>query len=108
MDGITGTYEGSGKWYDSAGKSMSYKVTKTNRVTAGGLEMEFKHDFDDGSTTDARFVMSWIAPHIFRVEIGNHPVGHGYSIGDSWKYHIKAGDSFVEVSYRPEGERLDV
>ena len=108
MDRITGTYKGSGKWYDSAGKSMAYKVTQTNRATSGGFEMEFKHDFDDGSTTDARFVMTWIAPHIFRVEIGSHPVGHGYSIGDSWKYHIKAGDSFVEVSYRPDDKSLDV
>ena len=108
IDALAGTFEGSGTWYDSAGKRMGYQVKQTNRVTANGFEIQFKHDFDDSTVTDARLVMTWIAPYLFRVAIGDNPVGSGYCIGDVFKYHIKAGESFIEVSYRPGNGALEV
>ena len=108
IERIRGTYQGTGEWYDSAGKSMAYRVSQTNCVTADGFEIAFKHDFDDRTQTDARFVMTWIAPNLFSVRIGNNAVGHGYCIGNSCSYHIKTGDAFVEVSYRPDDQNLEV
>lgn len=103
---ILGTYEGSGKWHDSAGTSMGYTSRQINRLTSTGFEVEFKHHFDDGSLTDARLLMTWLTPAIFRVDMGNNPVGHGYCLGDCCNFHIKAGEAFVEVSYRPQDSGL--
>ena len=108
VEAICGTYEGSGTWHDSAGKSMTYTVIQTNRVTADGFEVEFKHDFEDASKTDARLVMTWITPHLFQVRMADNAVGNGYCIGNSCSYHIKTGEIFVEVSYRPEAQNLEV
>lgn len=108
IDFINGKYEGSGQWYDSAGKTMAYRVAQANRVNADGFEIEFKHDFDDGSITDSRFVMTWIAPFIFRVDLAGKEMGRGYCIAESCHFHIRAGESYVEVSYRPTPEGLVV
>jgi hypothetical protein len=105
---IVGTFEGSGTWHDSAAKSMGYRVRQINRISADGFEVKFKHDFDDGTTTDAWFVMTWIAPHLFRVDVGSNAVGHGYCVGNSCSFHIKPGEAFVQVSYRPNGNALEV
>ena len=108
VEAICGSFEGTGTWHDAAGKSMAYTVKQTNRLITDGFEIEFKHDFADGSKTDAHFLMMWITPHLFQVRIGNNVVGNGYCIGNSCNYHIKAGEAFVEVSYRPDGQRLEV
>src|SRR5262245_58740235 len=108
IDSVLGRYEGYGNWYDSAGKTMSYRVTQENRVTNGGFEFRFKHDFDDGSVTEAQFEMSWIAPFIFRLDVGGKDAGRGYCIADSCHYYLKAGDAFVEVSCRPTPDGLEV
>jgi hypothetical protein len=42
-------YEGSGVWYDEAGKSQTYTVVQTNTATSDGFEVAFKHDFADGA-----------------------------------------------------------
>ncbi len=46
VEGLIGTFDGSGTWYDAAGKSASYRVRQTNVSTADGFEVVFKHDFD--------------------------------------------------------------
>ena len=45
MSGIAfaGRYEGSGVWYDEAGKSQTYTVVQTNTATSDGFEVAFKH-----------------------------------------------------------------
>ena len=58
IERFVGTYEGAGEWHDSAGQSLGYRVRQTSLPTANGFELVFKHDFDDGTVTDARFNMT--------------------------------------------------
>jgi len=106
--GFIGTFEGSGTWYDAAGKSATYRIQQTNQATADGFEVAFKHDFEDGALVEAKFSMTWIAPNLFRVDVAGAPVGNGYVFGPVCHYHLKFGDKFVEVSYHSEGEQLEV
>jgi hypothetical protein len=55
LDKLIGTYEGTGAWYDSSGKTSGYRVRQTNVPIADGFEVAFKHDFDDGTVVDAKF-----------------------------------------------------
>lgn len=105
---FTGTYEGTGEWHDSSGKSMAYAVHQTTRETADGFEIVFKHDFADGSVVDARFQMTWLAPHIFRIAAAGAPLGHGYVFDAYCHYHLETGKAFVEASYRCDGDTLEV
>jgi hypothetical protein len=108
IDSLRGYYDGSGKWYDSAGKSLGYKVIQNNSLTSDGFVVKFNHKFDDGTETEARFVMTWITNVIFRVQIADKDVGRGYYIADSCHYYLKTGEAFVEVSYRPTPDGLQV
>jgi hypothetical protein len=107
-DRLTGTFEGQGAWYDSSGKSSGYRVRQTNVQTADGFEIAFKHDFDDGTVVDATFRMIWIARNLFRVEAGGAAIGNGYLFNSYCHYHMTPGGAFVEVSYRVNGEDLEV
>ena len=49
LDRLIGTYEGTGAWYDSAGKTSGYRVRQTNAPLADRFEVAFTHDFDDGN-----------------------------------------------------------
>ena len=108
INALDGQYEGFGNWYDSAGNKMKYSVSQDNRVTDNGLEIHFKHNFEDGTVTDASLVMTQIAPFIFRLGIGTKDVGRGYCIADSCHYYLKTGEAYVEVSYRPTAEGIQV
>src|SRR5262245_46992297 len=105
---LAGIYEGTGEWFDSSGKSSTYTVRQTNRDTPDGFEIAFKHDFADGTVVDARFQMTWLAPHIFRVSVAGAPIGHGYLLDDYCHYHLETGKAFVEASYRVGGDTLGV
>lgn len=108
IERFLGTYEGAGTWHDSAGKTSAYRIGQTNLATADGFEVAFKHDFDDGTVVQARFTMTWIAPHIFRVDVSGSSVGHGYVFDSYCHYHLRAGDAFVEASYRAGGDSVEV
>jgi hypothetical protein len=108
LDKLIGTYEGTGAWYDSAGKTSGYRVRQTNVPIADGFEVAFKHDFDDGTVVDAKFAMIWIAPNLFRVETGGIAIGNGYVFDRYCHYHMNPGGAFVEASYRASGEHLEV
>jgi hypothetical protein len=99
LNGLIGTFDGSGEWYDSAGKSATYRIRQTNASTTDGFEVVFKHDFNDGTVVDARFQMTWIADNLFRVDMAGAPIGNGYVFGDVCHYHMKLGEKFVEVNY---------
>src|SRR5262245_3863165 len=99
LNGLIGTFDGSGEWHDSAGKSATYGIRQTNASSADGFEVSFKHDFDDGTVVDARFQMTWITDKLFRVDVAGAPIGNGYAFGDVCHYHMKLGEKFVEVSY---------
>ena len=103
-----GTWEGTGAWHDSAGKSLGYRIRQTNAGSADGFEIAFKHDFDDGTVVDARFRMIWIAPNLFRVESNGAAIGNGYVFGGYCHYHLQPGAAFVEASYRTGGDHLEV
>jgi hypothetical protein len=105
---LIGAYEGAGTWYDAARKSATYQIRQTNRATTDGFEVTFKHDFDDGSVVEATFGMTWLAPHLFRVEVAGSPVGNGYMFENVCHYHMKFGDTFVEVTYQSGGAELAV
>jgi hypothetical protein len=105
---IAGDYYGTGHWYDSAGKSGTYRVTQANRVLTDGLEVSFHHDFDDGSVTDARLSLSNMAPKIYRVAMAGNVVGHGSWLDETLHYHLDIGGKFVEVGCRPNGNELHV
>ncbi len=105
---LTGTYEGAGEWFDSSGKSSTYSVRQTNSATADGFEITFKHDFPDGTVVDARFQMTWVAPHIFRVSVSGAALGYGYLLDGYRHYHLETGQAFVEASYRITGDTIDV
>jgi hypothetical protein len=105
---LIGTFDGSGAWYDSVGKSATYRISQTNALTADGFEVAFKHDFDDGTVVDARFSMSWIAPNLFRLAVAGAPIGNGYVFGGVCHYHVKLGDKFVEVSYVSHRDSVEV
>jgi hypothetical protein len=108
VERLLGPYEGAGVWYDAARKSATYQIRQTNRATADGFEVAFRHDFDDGSVVEATFNMVWLVPHLFRVDISGAPVGNGYVFDDFCHYHMKLGDKFVEVTYRSSGAELAV
>jgi hypothetical protein len=108
VEGFLGTFDGSGTWYDSAGKSATYRIRQTNVSTADGFEVAFKHDFDDGNVVDARFHMTWIAGNLFRVDVAGAPIGNGYVFDNVCHYHMKLGEKFVEVSYLAGVDSVDV
>ena len=108
VEGLIGTFAGSGAWYDSAGKSATYRIRQTNASTADGFGVAFTHDFDDASVVEARFTMTWIAPSLFRVDVAGATVGNGYVFDTVCHYHMKFGDKFVEVSYVIGGDSVDV
>lgn len=108
IETIAGDYNGSGRWCDSAGKSGTYRVRQTIRVQPGGLAISFRHDFDDGTVTDARLTLIQVAPGIYRVAIMEAPVGHGSWLDGMLHYHLEVGGKFVEVGYRPGGNDLRV
>jgi hypothetical protein len=108
VEKFLGTYEGAGTWHDSTGKASAYRIGQTNLATTDGFEVAFKHDFDDGTVVEARFNMTWLAPHIFRVGVAGAPVGHGYIFDSYCHYHLKVGDAFVEASYRAGGDTVEV
>jgi hypothetical protein len=108
IDSLAGTYEGTGEWFDSSGKSSKYSVRQTNASTADGFEIAFKHEFDDGTMVDARFQMTWVTPHIFRVSAAGAPMGHGYVFDGYCHYHLETGKAFVEASYRFASDAVNV
>jgi hypothetical protein len=108
VDRLLGLYEGAGVWYDAARKSATYQIRQTNRATADGFEVTFRHDFDDSSFVEATFSMAWLVPHLFRVDISGAPVGNGYVFDNFCHYHMKFGDKFVEVTYQSSGAELAV
>jgi hypothetical protein len=108
IDSLAGTYEGTGEWFDSSGKSSTYSVRQTNSETPDGFEIVFKHDFDDGTVVDARFEMTWVAPRIFRVSVAGASLGYGYLLDGYCHYHLETGTAFVEASYRVNGDTIDV
>ena len=107
LESFVGTYEGSGEWFDSSGKSSTYSVRQTNSATPDGFEIAFKHDFADGTVVDARFQMTWVAPHIFRVSVAGASLGHGYLLDGYCHYHLETGQAFVEASYCITGDTID-
>lgn len=108
IEQLAGTYEGTGAWYDAAGKTQGYRIVQHNVATDTGFEVRFKHDFDDGSSVEASFSMIWVAPFLFRVDIGGAPVGNGHVFANYCHYHLEAGEAFVEASYRAEDHQLEV
>jgi hypothetical protein len=108
LNKLIGTYEGTGAWYDSSGKTSGYRVRQTNAPIADGFEVAFKHDFDDGTVVNAKLAMIWIAPNLFRVETGGLAIGNGYVFDGFCHYHMTPGGAFVEASYRATGEDLEV
>src|SRR5258708_28970209 len=102
MTGIAfaGRYEGSGVWYDEAGKSQTYTVVQTNTATSDGFEVAFKHDFADATVVEARFAMTRIGPFLLRVDAAGAHLGNGYCFDDHCHYHIAAGQALVEVRMR--------
>jgi hypothetical protein len=79
-----------------------------NSATPDGFEIVFKHDFADGTVVDARFQMTWVAPHIFRVSVAGAALGYGYLLDGYCHYHLETGQAFVEASYRITGDTIDV
>jgi hypothetical protein len=88
--------------------SGAYRIAQTNRETTEGFEIAFKHDFDDATIVEARFSMTWLTSGLFRVEISGVAVGNGYVFDDYCHYHIATDRAFVEVSYRVNGNSIDV
>ena len=108
MQHFTGTYEGTGTWYDAVAKSGTYRIRHTHAPTADGFDVSFTHDFDDGTVVEAQFRMTWISPRLFSVHVGGTLVGNGYLFDDFCQYHMKFGDRFVQVSYRAGAEEMQV
>ena len=108
IESLAGTYEGTGEWFDSNGKSSTYTVRQTNAQTPDGFEIAFTHDFADGSMVKARFELTLVAPHIFRVSAGGATLGHGYLVDGYCHYHLETGKAFVEASYRFSGDTVEV
>jgi hypothetical protein len=105
---FAGRYEGTGSWYDEAGKSQTYTVVQINTETADGFEVAFKHHFADGAVVDARFAMTRIGQSLLRVDAGGKLLGNGYCFGDYCHYHVAAGSAIVEVGMRASGDALEV
>lgn len=108
VEGLIGTFDGWGAWYDSAGKSGTYRIRQTNASTPDGFEVAFTHDFDDATVVEARFTMTWIAPNLFRLDVAGASVGNGYVFDTLCHYHMKFGDKFVEVSYSLGADAVNV
>jgi hypothetical protein len=108
IEKLSGTYAGSGCWHDALGQSQSYTIEQTNRVTADGFEIVFKHEFEDGSVVKAHFALITIAPNILRLEMSGAAVGNAYVLDDYCHYCLKVGDAFVEATYRITNSGLAV
>jgi hypothetical protein len=52
--------------------------------------------------------MIWLGSGLFRVEIAGAAVGNGYLFGGYCHYHIAPERPIVEVSYRANGDGLEV
>jgi len=98
---LGGHYRGTGTWFDSAGGSMDYRINQTIRAERDDLRISFRHDFDDGSVVDADFVLRPVAPGIYVVRSGDEDIGYGHLVKGVLRYHLRAGDAVVEVSYHP-------
>jgi hypothetical protein len=108
IERFLGTFAGTGSWHDAASKAGSYAIRQTNAARGDGFEVAFHHDFDDATVVDARFTMTWIAPHVFRVTAAGAPLGHGYVFDSRCHYHLNVGGKFIEVGYRADGDELEV
>jgi hypothetical protein len=108
IEAFLGSYQGQGSWHDAAAKSGTYSIRHTTTRRDEGFDVAFHHQFDDGTVVDARFAMTWIAPHIFRVDVAGTSVGHGYVFDTRCHYHLNIAGKFIEVGYRASGDELEV
>jgi hypothetical protein len=100
-------YEGSGVWYDEAGKSQTYRRPNQYRDVRW-LRGRLQHHFADATVVEARFAMTRIGPFLLRVDAAAKPLGNGYCFDGSCHYHIMAGQAVVGVSMRATSDALDV
>ena len=105
---LIGAYTGTGTWHDDTGKTMTYSVSQTARLTASGFAVQFTHDFADKTQVRADFEMVWRTHALFDVTIDRTVVGHGYCFENTCGYHLNTAPSFVEVSYQKSDTGLDV
>jgi hypothetical protein len=105
---LVGTFTGSGTWHDAAGKAQAYKVAQMVGETGDDFVISFRHDFEDASVTEARFLMRWTTPVIFDVLVADRVVGNGYCFNGYCHYHLALGDRFVQASYTLEADRVKV
>jgi hypothetical protein len=105
---VAGRFEGSGTWHDAAGKSQTYRVVQTNEGDSEGFRILFKHEFEDGTSTEADFRMKWITPCLFDLLTAGKAAGKGYVLGDCCHYYLQAGPAYVEASYHVTSTGLRV
>ena len=105
---LVGKYRGSGTWIDTTATSARYTVDHTISSTVDVADIAFTHDFEDNTTIEGRFRFENSAAPIFDVYSDDRLVGHGYVEDGSLHYHIRAGEAYIEVSYRKTGNELRI
>lgn len=105
---LAGEYVGSGTWIDTTATSARYAVHHTITSTKDAADIAFTHDFENRESIEGHFRFENSAAPIFDVYSENRLVGHGYVEDGSLHYHIRAGEAYIEVSYRKTGNELRI
>lgn len=105
---LAGEYHGSGTWIDTTATSSRYTVHHTIKSTGDAADIAFTHEFEDKGSIEGHFRFENSAAPIFDVYSENRLVGHGYVEDGSLHYHIRAGEAYIEVSYRKTGNELRI
>lgn len=108
IETLAGNYAGSGAWVDTTGNSDYYSVRHAITSEAAAAEVAFVHEFNDGTSIEAQLRFEHSTGPIFDVHSEDGLVGHGYFEEGSLHYHMRAGEAYIEVSYRVVGDDLRI
>ena len=105
---LVGRYRGTGTWIDTTATSARYTIDHTISSNGDAAAIAFSHNFEDSTSIEGRYRFENSASPIFDVYTDDRLVGHGYVEDGSLHYHIRAGEAYVEVSYRKTGSELRI
>lgn len=109
IDGFTGSYTGSGAWYQADGTAGPYDVTMTVDPSEGGFVLAFTHLFENGDPpVEARFEMRSGFGPLFVVTAGGREIGKGHLFGDMLHYTMEFPGNVVETTLRTTDDGLRI
>ncbi len=102
LSGLTGSYEGNGKWVDITNDSKKYKIPEFKlSCEDNSVRLSFYHDlYEEDDEVRANFIFEFENKNHFKVfsdgEHGKHEVGSGNCFGNFCHYLLVIGEMVVE------------